>query len=585
MTTIIPYNYLHAAFSGKSLNASGNSSDQSNHIRSLSGKLIFNDDQKSAEEMKIKIFIKDFFNVNHYLGSTKTDKEGKFNFKYSWKKGWLDGSQHLTLGIVEDYLPFAQQGFHFKKEAILQKIERKVPFNKKINDIGIIALNFADISHDIEKIQIPTANHMQPPSYFWKLFQAILPEILKEAIITLLNHWLKTEHVQMIYDSFGPSYQKRPSSPTNLIEELLNHISAVDPEITDTQVVWTANWDGLEFDKNKSLPNVKIIAHKDSSEHLHLDSITIKFREDVEETIIKGDDKRIHWAIYLARSVFTLKGEAELHLAEGHILPGIISKVFFKHIKPGNPLFSPLEPHLSQLDFINWFGSRGLIFGTGSILDTSALNDKSITEVILKGIKKKSDWVNYTPPKPLSPEHYHAKAENLHFNLLWVFFDRYIQRNKEDIIKHWSSIYNWSEGLQKLIETLPGITNSEDIPSELDLKRLAKFLAWLVTKTTFLHWAAHSRQQLLTDIRQCSLAIEERGLNKKGELHPFGNTLPSNGAAQLFLSRVLMNFEGDSIFKDPNGDMNKELLALLRKNITNYHGYDDIIDMHLTTQI
>lgn len=583
MAAIIPFNYIRAAFTGRSLNAT-DLKDTLENKRSVSGRLIFNDDRRSVEDMKIKFFVKDWFGVNHYLGSARTDSNGRFYLQYTWKKMWWDTTQNLVLGLVEKILPYKNHGLHFKQEVTLQNIKRSLPADKIDNDLGTISLTYADISKDPSQVSVPTGIHMQTPGYFWKLIKATLPELPKKAFIEMFGRWLRIDQVQKIYDGFGSEYEKRSQTSENLIEELLNHISAVSPLISGNKIIWIANWDGLEFDKEKSLPNVRVTALKEGNQ-LKLEKINIKFREDIEETEVKVEDERMEWAIYLARSVFALKGEAEVHLAEGHILPGIPAKVFFKYIKPENPLFAPLEPHLSQLDFINWFGSRGLIFGTGSVLDMSALNDKSITDVIVHGMRSKTDWVSYMPQEPIVPNHYQARAEGFHFSILWSFFRDYIAKNSDGISKHWKAIYNWSEGMHHLIESLPRITTHEYTPSEEDFNRLAKFLAWLVTKTTFIHWSAHSRQQLLTDLRVSSLAIENRGLNKDGQLDKYGNTMIKAGMLQLHIARTLMNFEGDSIFKDPNGDMNKELLALLRGLKAGYQGYEDIEEMHLTTQI
>ncbi|MFT3832648.1 MAG: hypothetical protein QM711_04920, partial [Micropruina sp.] len=330
---------------------------------------------------------------------------------------------------------------------------------------------------------------------------------------------------------------------------------------------------------------VRVIAKRDPLGNLNLETIAIKFREDAQETVVDIKDKRLDWAIYLARSAFALKGEAEFHLAEGHILPGICAKVLFKHIRPENPLYAPLAPHLGELDFINWFGSQGLIFGKGSVLETSALNAQAVTDVIIKSVNEKADWLNYVPPSPLTPGHYRAKCEKLHFHLLWVFFKHYVEKNREEITKHWKSIYNWSQGMCQLIPSMPPVTQQEELPNELDLKHLARFMAWLVSKTTFVHWSAHSRQQLLTDVEQASLAVEKRALDNNGNLDRYGNTEPDDMIFQLNVSRTLLNFDGDSFFKNPHGDINQELLDSLRKHLSAYKGYDDILKMHLTTQI
>ena len=135
------------------------------------------------------------------------------------------------------------------------------------------------------------------------------------------------------------------------------------------------------------------------------------------------------------------------------------------------------------------------------------------------------------------------------------------------------------------LNELPQLTTADSDPTQKDLDNLAKFCAWLVSKTTFLHWAAHSRQQLLADVRQASLAMENKGRDDKGELAPFGNTLAKNASEQLFVARTLLNFDGDSIFKNPYGDVHPKLLALLNEHKAKYEGYADVEKMFITTQI
>lgn len=587
MSAISPFNYIQAALTGNSLIPSTKAVEKltENNLHTITGKLIFYDDGRLVQDTKINFFAKNSF-VKYYLGSASTNYNGEFLFQYKWKHGVLNRSHELILGIVEKRLPFAQHGINCTEEVVLEKIEQNVsPYINEIN-LGNIPVSYANISQNITDVKAPIASHEQTFSFYWKLFKAALPELPKQLFVSVFANWLTTAQVQKIYDSFGPVHQKRGNTPSNLIDELLNQISAVHSQVSGNTFTWTASWDGLSFDKNCSLPNVKITTHKDDeSGNLVLDNIAIKFREDAEETVVKIDDKNLDWAIYVARSTLALKGEVELHLAQGHILPGIIATSFFKYIKPTNPLYQPAEPHLAQVDFINWLGSLGIIFGSGSVLDISALDDQSIAEVIIRSIKNESDWLSYSPPVPITQGHYYAKAEALHFNLLHSFFIKYINDNKEEIIKHWSSVYGFSESIHQKIDKIPRLALNENDPTDLELMNLAKFMAWLISKTTFIHWAAHSRQQILTDISQATFSMENKALDPNGRLSPFGNTKPIDASNQLFIIRLLLNFHGDSFFKNPNGDMNEELLKLFQENIGNFEGYDDILKMHITTQI
>ncbi len=587
--------YLYAWHTGNSLVApklgiSAHKHDSSpdllaNYDRTISGQLQFNDDRQSVENMKVNFYIKDFFNFKHYVGCARTDANGNFRFHYDWKPSIFSRSQRLVIDLVQQRIPFAKLPA-IKNEVSLQQINRDLSLTQKTNDLGKILVNYEDVSSDLTKEAFPIPSHRQPPRYFWKLFAAALPELPKRVLVATLGHWLHTSHVQKIYDLFGPSYAKRPVTVAELIEELLNHVSTTTPDTSKNNlVIWNANWDIYEFKDNNALPNVTVTCTKDSNNELTLASIAIKFRSDPIEMVFKPGDPKIGWAMYLARSTFAFKGEAERHLGEGHELAGLLAAEFFKYITPANPLYNPMEPHLGQLDFINWLGSKGVIFGPGSVLSMSALTTQAVADLIIQTVKDKADWQKYQPPMPVAKNHYLAKAEALHFGLLKSFFTDYIKTHREGIVNDWPAIYRWSEAMHAKIDTLPPLTKHSQKPSENDLANLAKFCAWLISKTTFIHWAAHSRQQALTDISQVSLGMKDKALDAKGDLDPYGNTTAADANMQLFISRVLLNFDGDSLFKNPYGDVNKELVELLKKHVGEYEGYDDILKMHLTTQI
>lgn len=554
--------------------------------RGIQGKIKYSDDNLPDVERKVNIFVKDLFGVQHYVGKAKTDNSGFFQFNYNWQENWLSSSHDVVIGIIEKRRPFAEKGLWCaKEEVVVDRINVSLPKTPAFVDIGEKAITYDDIPNNLAEVKKPPITQTQSPYYYWKFFKAAFPEAVKRVCITILQRWLSTAQVQKIYDSFGPAYSKHALTPNNLIFELMNEICAVDYQLIDDQVTWTANWDGLEFDTENSLPNVEVVANKNERGELILQSIAVQFRGDPAPTVIHPGDEKMDWAIYVARSTFALKGEAEVHLAEGHVLPGIPAKAFFKYIKPSNPIFAPVAPHISQLEFINYLGSQGVIFGKGSVLDVSALTDTSIAEVIVNSMLQKSNYLNYAPHEPINNQHYLAMAERKHYELLKGFFIKYVADNRAGIHSHWDQIYNWSEVMSKHLATLPKITNSPSNPTYEDEKKLALLLAWLVNKTTFIHWAAHSRQQLLTDVRCASLGIRNRALDANGGFAASGNTPPIDASQQNFIARFLLNFEGDSFLKNPYGDINQELLALIKQHKDEYVGYSDIDKMHMTTQI
>lgn len=585
--------YLNSLFTGQgnfiSYNKKNNQADGL-YNRGVSGRIVFQDDNLPDAERKIRVFAVDILGVNHYLGKAKTDHYGQFEFNYNWNPGWLETSHRLVLGVVVNKRPFESKGLHcIKDSVVVDKIEITLPLQPKKNDLGVAAVSYANIPADLTKLNPPIKSHMPTLSYYWRFFKAVFPEAIKSVVVTLFRQWLTAANVQKIYDSFGHQYSKFPITPETLIDELLNKICAVDYKKFGKTYIWNATWDGLELDQNESLPNVEVIARLDDSNTLKLTSISIKFATDLQPKMIDFDttalDEQKKWAIYVALSIFALKGEAEVHLAEGHILPGIPAATFFKYIKPSHPIYNLLAPHLSGLDFINWLGSKGVIFGKGSVLDVSALNEKSVAEVIIKAMHSKANFLNYSPPNPVCDQHYHAIGEKKYYNLLLQFYEGYLAKHWQEISqpKRWEMIYRWSIAMNKHFSAFPFLTTNQQNPTDEDQQNLAKFMAWLVSKTTFLHWAAHSRQTLLTG--SATLNLGNRGLDKDGKLASFGNTPSTSYNKQLFIARTLLNFEGDALLTDPLGDMNPELLTFLKSNIKEFAGYSDIAKTHITTQI
>ncbi len=562
---------LHSWYTGYSLP----NIKEGKPTHTIKGKIVYHEDEKPAAFVKVNCFVEGWFSRTH-IGSATTTKTGAFSLKVHS----ASNTQKVIIQVVEKRRPFAQEDLAcLKEEVVIQQFEKTLD----LSDLGKLELTVTDSPKDITVIRPPLKSHIQSPAFFWKFFEAVRTEAPKRLFVSLARPLLSASSVQWIYNLFGPSYEKRPLTKENLIEELLNHVTAVGGKDQGNKVMWEANWDGIELKRDDTLPNVIVRAIKKPDDTLELEKIELKFRNDEFVYHVRPNDRFFDRALYMARSVFALKGEAEFHLARGHILPGIIAEEFDRFMKR-NPLYKKLEPHLSQLDTINWIGSKGVIFGPGSVLTHSALTVDSVAKIIVNEVKKAANWKDYAPPTPLAKDHYLADAEKVHFDILYTYFLTVIQKNKSAIRKDWSSIYNWSEAVNEHLPEIPKITTTKK-PRQEDYESLAKFCAWAVSKTTFLHWAAHSRQQILTDIRQASLAPQTGAFTLESEMDPYGKTEVDDANVQLFVSRVLLNFKGDSLLENPYGDVDPDLIEAIKTHIPDYKGYADIQKMFITTQI
>ncbi len=564
MNTIFGYGY--AWFTGHSI--SSVNCKHEGPDREVSGTLVA--EQNPAGDRKIKFFVSRY-GISHYLGTAKTDQEGNFRFTYKWQPGLLSRVERMIIQVVEERLPFSRQGIScIARDVPIEKFTRTLPIKTLSNSVGILRLSNGSLPEDMTKVPPPLPSHTQSPGYFKKFIAAALPEAAKKVFVSLFGRFLSTEQVQKIYDTLSFSkFEKRAATPDNLIYELLNTVLATKPTRVDNQVVWEANWDTYTLEETNSLPNMKVVADKRADGTLSLDAIYMKFRDEADFRKVSDDD--MPYAIFMARSIFALKGEAEFHLAEGHILPGIIAQAFFETISPDNPLYKVLQPHLSQLDFINWLGSKGVIFGSGSVLDLSALTPDDVAKVIINSVIQKAAWKEYRIEEPLANNHILAKAEDRFYTVLHQFFSDFIANNHDSITQNWKEVENWSNTFCSHIKGMEPLTSIDELPH---------FCAWLVSKTTFLHWAAHSRQQLLTDVGQASLAPQNKGIG------PFGGTKAQDASQQLFVARTLLRFDGDRLLDNPYGDIDEALLALLREHLAEFKGlYEDFEKIFVTTQI
>jgi len=393
----------------------------------------------------------------------------------------------------------------------------------------------------------------------------------------MMGSKISLEKVQYIFDLVGKKYERYPNTPEALIDCLLNTVCAVPYKLDGNLISWEALWDKspltgkqLEFDKEDALPNVRVFAQKDEKQgKLKLHSIEIKFRSDTDWKVVDLNDDLLDWAIYVAKSVFALKGEAEEHLAKGHLLLGIDAEKFHKYISAGNPLYKALAPHLDQVEFINWIGSMGIIFDKNSILEAvTALMGESLGEIFVGAMVENGDYTREDLIQlPLSDEHTKAHAEVHHDMVLKEYVNQVLEEDGEKIIKpkYWKEIYDWSSSVYGRCNAIPKITESEDGPQQGDLDRLRARMKRLLFLATLGHGGVHAGQGVLTNVFSASMGMNNRALTEDGKFAPDGNTDPRMAAYAIFIARTLMNFETKNLIDDWYKAIDPRLLALVEK--------------------
>lgn len=558
------------------------------------GKIVFDDiDRKSHRKepcckRRVAIYKNGWLFGRTYLGSARTNDLGEFTYTFN-KLNTFWGIKHkFTFHLVDQPQPFSARGSLKIQDRVTQIFNLAIPRNVIWAKAEFPAI-YAIQSKKLSEVAPPPSTHWQSSRYFITLGKAAILDAPKVLISTLFSKWMSGSQVQRLYDLYGPKTEKKSLTPEFLIDTLINGIGNTGYFINGNGVDFEANFNGYEFDEANSLPNVKVftkrVKNNRNEEELRLESIAIKYREDSEAEVISVKNKKdLQRGLYIAMSVFGLMGEAKRHLGEGHILPHIAAVPFFKYISRENPIYKVVATFISEVHFINYLGSKGIIFGNKSILDASALSPIGLERLIIDAVKSKADW-SVPPNENFLPNDHFSHGVKLHYEMLYDYYSKYINENIASVDAHWQEIYNWSEATHEHLNECPCITERSKNPSAEDRKKLAMFLAWLVTKTTFLHWAVHSRQAPLTDIKSMSLGLRNRSLDSKGRFSPTGNTSGFNAHVQILIARVLINSKLNTFAENAYGDIPQELIDRFNRNATKYTGYPDIMKMMAGTKI
>jgi len=577
--------------------------------RIFNGKIISDSDDNDNEQVnkKIRLFSKGWFGVKYYLGSTETYDDGNFTFECM---KCIPGHKlnNIIIQCIEQNRPFEEKGLPgIYSDKVIQ--QWSVRTNKgHIVTLGNLYIgndnndqNNDNNNDDLTVIPKPPTNYQPDLNYLIRLGLALIPEKFKQLITDTFSGTAKD--TQKVFDTLGIKYRKQNLNEDNLLRFLCNEVGSVNYTTKNNNndlVIWKCEWPEEYIpDENNSLPNVIVVARK-HEDWLKLEKISIRFQgskvnqhydfipagnnnnDNDNDDILSEADKK--YAIYVAQSAFAILGEAVVHLTDGHLIPGIAQQAFITTIKTDNPLFSVVDPFLRDGAYINW-AAQGTIFGQGSVLDASALKPEDVSNLIVDNIIKLSDWENNLPQEPCCEKHIRAEAYSFWVQHLKNFYRDYLIENKETILKNWDQIKDWSNTIRGRVSVWPKFDMNEN--EEPDLERLATFLSWLVGKTTFGHWAAHTRQETLTDLRESSFRMQNQGLNNDGNFDEYGNTVSKHGAAQLFFARFLMRFKADTIKANRKGLIPKSMHDHLCLGLTEIKkmGYVDADKMHLGTSI
>ena len=161
--------------------------------------------------------------------------------------------------------------------------------------------------------------------------------------------------------------------------------------------------------------------------------ISTQYPDERSATISRNGDSSFPKALKDAFNNFAYEGEGKYHLGVGHILVLVPSETKDAHLSEDNPVAKVMSPHLKGTVFIDNLGKKGIVFGQGGVLSSSAYSVDGVNKYILDAAAAKANWQTYKPGAPISVSDRRSKAESICFEVYHKFFQEYFETNREEI--------------------------------------------------------------------------------------------------------------------------------------------------------
>lgn len=545
----------------------------------IKGKLCHFDDKTPIANKKIRLIE----GLNDVKAKVKTDAEGNFSISFKRKSWIFEKTASFKLQIKVSL----RNGHHICDEINIEK-----DLTREVQDLGKVPARTFEFQRDIP-IQEPPKNLLRLPQgrpdldYVSDIVEAAFENNLKE----MTHFFLDVEAIQKF---FGSSNLK--VSEESFKDMIINGIGQTNFLTNDSgDLIQIIDWGPFELKKTPLLANVFAVWRKEN-DTLRLKELTVK-QQDQEAVTATAEDPNFLKNVYDAMCAVLVKTEAEEHLGKGHLINGMIALALFREVKKRHPIRKFLEPVLSKVLHINFYGSK-LIFGKDGVLAISKLKPNGINQVLLKTLSS-TDYTYFEPRKPIVEEDRFAKAGLLCWEEATKSVDQFFEENEPFIVEQWDQIYRLSETLVRhspeyqplLTEDLrekgyrwydsreveepdmPGrvvrdgklrafrpITLVDSNPQKEDLEHLKQFCRFVLFMN-FRHFVIHrSQEPWATNLQVASLAPEDSNFEN------FGNTKPVNAAKQMAVAKTLVEYEPtELILENKKGEIYIPYVENLKK--------------------
>lgn len=420
--------------------------------------------------MRVELWDRDF-GPDDFLGDGWTDREGRFEIRYSpHDAGWKDRPD-LELRVLDFEHTYDRQ-----QQPVLQY--QLVAIFPGPEDVELEHYDFGDLSVAFWEYDPAAATPRVYATEQGNLPQAYVPG----RAIHMLQQVGKIEITKRLHLAENRRHPERPSlaeiqadypeSPTVRVERerpgftrsdeyfaqrILNGMSAsiLDRDPRNPRRLWLHHhWNSYAQDDVHALPNVDVWFELRDGLPYPVE-IALQFRRrghteenapvDPPQLFRPADGPRWEQAKRVARVSAALAAEVDVHFAQTHLNTEQYAIAVYRNLR-ASPLRYLLHPHVKEVVLINHEANTWLLGPDGYIPRATALTAESLQKRVRQTVGT-LDWKNWQPRRALSDRHHFARAAKLFWEVLTEYVAWFFERHRPQIVEHWYEVRRFSDDL------------------------------------------------------------------------------------------------------------------------------------------
>jgi hypothetical protein len=406
------------------------------------------------------------------LGEAYTGMDGNFNIPFTLRKARRFWNRSVRIDIMLPHEIKYADGVPSVKDRIYHTI-----FINKNNLLGLgynlqtIALPIWEYRRDTKmpRTYFPEDTTYSPEVYNQKRIDALIQQIIPIELT-------KQKHMLQIADEPGvlTIHKIQSDYPDNLtvciekskscqgytrtdewfVERLINGMNkaTLQPDSNDPDLYHVRFFGICTYDHNEeyALPDADILLKKNGDEiprmhEIHFTGPLNAFDRDPWQThsFTPADGELWLAAKRLARVCGAVTAEVDEHFAGTHVNTEQYAIAAYRNFRK-SPISFLLFPHVKEVALINATADKTIVGGYLPV--ATALTEQGLEQRIYDALGSQN-WKGWKPMTPVCKRHNYAHAENLFWKLTGDFIDWFFITYKDEIIREWCEVYNFSQNL------------------------------------------------------------------------------------------------------------------------------------------